>query len=362
MSRIVNPLQISRFIDVTDDFQEGLTWKYGAFTRTGLFNAEGITTTHLIAKVDQQGRGKMTGFTSRQERDADRVARRTGKNVAMQTPHIKIVDAVTYEDLENHVVYSNMQPKLLEEEVTEATIKRMEEMSDSMQQNLEYLAVTACQGRMRDPYDGSVYADYFEMFGKTQTTVTLDLTDPSLDIISWSRNFVKTPLTKANTLSPSIPTIDIFVTNEDLAEIEKHPSLTALRASLAIGQGLAGLNTLGSLSSKIEWDAHGITSVLDLGNGVRFVTYPQNFYNMAGEVVDIVEEGEGFTVLRGVKGLYQARFAPAPYFPYLNSKGTETLALMTPVKLDQEVELVLESSPLYYITNPELCYKVVIKK
>lgn len=360
-TQIINPYNQTRFIDVTDAFNT-VAYPYGVFSQTGLFEPDYLNTTTAIAQVDQNGLGKMTGFTSREERDAYRTGKRKQKAVALAIPHIKIQESVTYEDFAGRVAdWNGLTPSGREITVNDATLDRLERMSLAMTQNKEYLALTATKGVMLDPADGSEHTNMFEITGYTKRTETLDLTDQTLDIIAWSVKLKET-LQKANRVSPVIPTIDIVVSSNDMQAIQSHPSMQVLRANLLVGQ----VNSLASASkllySQIVLTEHGVGQVFDLQNGVRFITYPATFTRYDGSVVDATEDGKAHTVLRGVNGLYRVALAPAPYFSQLGQKGTDVYAWRTPIVNDQHFEVGIEASPLYYMSQPDLAVEITIKK
>lgn len=361
-TQIVNPLDQSQFIDVTTAFKE-VAYPYGVFSRTGLFAPEGVTSGTVIAEIDARGLGKMTGFTSRRERDAMRTSKEFKQAVALTIPHIKIEESVTYEDLENKVAnWQSLDQTARGITVNDATLDRLERMSLAMTQNMEYLAFTAANGIMRDPYDGSVYADMFSILGVTRLTQALDLTDNTLDIISWAKA-LKAKVSKANKSSPVIPALDIYVSSADMQAIQSHPSIAPLRANLISGLGRQGLAMASEvLYSEQVLTTHGVSDILDVGSNVRFINYEVTFTRLDGSTVDLNVNGKAFTVLRGTRDLYRVAYAPAPYFSKLGTKGTESYAWRTPIKNDQQFNVGLESSPLFYMTQPELSVDITITK
>lgn len=358
--KIINPLNNSRFIDVTGAFRQ-VQYPYGVFSKTGLFTPDYLTTTTAIAQVDHKGLGKMTGFTSREQRDAQRTAKQRNRATALAIPHIKLAEAVTYEDFAGRVAdWSGLTQQAREITLSDATLDRLERMSLSMTQSHEYLSLTATQGAMRDPEDGTVWVDMFEELNVERPQVTLDLNDQTLDVIAWSMS-LRESIQKRNKISPVVPVIDILVSSVDMQAIQSHNSVSALRANLLVGNGLAGVaNASRTLYSQVVLTEHGVGQVFDLQNGVRFITYPASFYRRDGSVVEATVTGKAHTILRGVTDLYRVAYAPAPYFSTLGQKGTETYAWRTPVTNDQHFEVGVESSPLYYMTQPELSYDITI--
>lgn len=359
---IVNPLDKSGLIDITGSL-DSVRYPYGVFTKTGLFTPEYVTQHQIIAQIDDRGLGKMTGFTSLRERDAMRTAKQKRKGVALTIPALKIVEEVTWEDFAGIVAdWSTLTPEAREETLNEVVLDRFERMDMAMTQNKEYMAMTAAKGAMRDPADGSIWVDMNDVLGTTRITHPLDLTDANLDIISWAIE-LKAKLQKASKVGSVIPVVDVFVNSADLQAINMHASIAPLRANLLTGLGAGGVATASNiLYSTVNLTENGITEILDLKNGVRFMTYPATFTQYDGDVVDLTPEGSAFTVLRGLRDLYRVAYAPAPYLSKLGSRGTEDFVWRTDVKHDQQFEVGHESYPLYYMTQPALAADIVITK
>lgn len=362
MTTIQNPLNPSRLIDVTEAYSE-IKYPYGAFSQTGLFTPEYVATETMIATIDDNGQGKMTGFTSRLERDKQRVARKGGKAVSIGIPYIGIAGSVTYEDFAKRVGnWSLLSPKAQAETIGNLTLDRLEQLDRSMAQNKEYLALQATKGLVVNPEDGAVVADLFDIYGYDKVTNTLDLTKKDLDIFAWSQA-LRSDLIKRNRTGGMIPTVDILVSDEDMMAIQSHPSLALLRASLLQGTGVTGVINQSQLLYSVEnLSAHGITQVFDLKNGVRFITYPQDFVRRLGDVAPATEVGKAHTILRGLNNLYRVAFATAPYLDQLGQVGSEAYAWRTEIQANQGFEVGLECSPLYYIAQPDLAVDITIKK
>lgn len=362
MVATANPLNTSRRIDIVEAYNT-VAYPYGVFSKTGLFESQPVSTTTIMAKVTQDGLGTMTGFTSRTERDAMRVSKQKQKAVALEIPYIKQASAVTYEDFAMRVGdWTNLTPETQELTINDVTLDRIYQMSLSMSQNMEYLALNATKGLVLDPYDGDVYANLFDTFGYTKVTETLDLTSADLDIFAWSVA-LKEGIQKRNRVSAVVPTVDILVDTKDMQAIQSHPSIALLRASLLAGTGLSGIqNQSKALYAENVLSEHGVSQVFDLQNGVRFITYPATFTRMDRTSASATVEGTAHTVVRGVSGLYKVAYAPAPYLSQLGKLGQPTYAWRTPVQDDQRFELLVESSPLYYMTQPDLAVEITIKK
>lgn len=362
MVATANPLYPSQRIDIVDAYNT-VAYPYGVFSKTGLFESQPVSTTTIMAKVTQDGLGTMTGFTSRTERDPMRPAKSKQKAIALEIPYIKQAQAVTYEDFAMRVGdWNNLTPETQEITINDVTLDRINTMSISMSQNMEYLALNATKGLVLDPYDGEVYADLFDIYGYTKVTNTLDLTSTDLDIFAWSVA-LKEDIQKRNRVSAVVPTVDILVDTKDMQAIQTHPSIALLRASLLQGTGLAGIqNQSKALYAENVLSEHGVSQVFDLQNGVRFITYPATFTRMDRSTANATVEGTAHTIVRGVGGLYKVAYAPAPYLSQLGKVGQPVYAWRTAIQDDQRFELLVESSPLYYMTQPDLAVEITIKK
>lgn len=342
----INPIDVTQLVDIGEILQE-VTYPFGMFADTGLYEERGIVGTTVLQTVRDTDNHTMTGTTSRRERDADRVGRQRSKVRPIATTSFKIVDAIHYEDLADQI---REWGQLSQTTVQDAIIERVRAMNLAMQQNREYCAFTAAQGIMLDPRDGSEVADMVDITGQARLTDTWDLTDANFDVAAKISE-VRRRLALANIYGGAIRNVDIFVTPEVFSAIVSHPSIQTIW-SLA-NQGNRGLIDNATPYSIPRLTEHGLVDWFEY-NGVRILVYPQDFRRMDQTAVPALAANKGFTVVRGLSGLYKARFSPAPYFSKMGMVGQKDFVWQTPIKNDQEIQVGHECYPVYYMEQPAL--------
>lgn len=352
MPTIRNPLDFSTTLDLTDAVNEILP-EYGAFNNSGLFNKRGTTQEAVLYEINQGARSSMVGTTSRRERNTVKDARGRVKQQALYIPYIKHSAQIAREDVA-YVVRD--WKELTVESVTELYVDKLASLRRNLEQSHEYMAVTATQGITRDPLDGSVIADMFALNNVTQTVHTWNFTDPNFDLIGAIRK-LKTDLTRANLWGGVIQSIDVPVGETLFNAIVTHPQLAELYVLAMTGRGQEAINNSRPWATE-TMTRYGIQSTFTF-DGVRFMTYPSTFRTEQGDLIEPIADKEGHTVVRGLSGMYEARFAPDNNLDSIGQVGQEIFAWRTPLVDRHHFEIITETSPIYFATHPELIHKIV---
>jgi hypothetical protein len=351
MATIRNPLDFSTTLDLTDAIQQ-LTPEFGAINNSGLFRKKGTTEDAVLYEINQGVQSTMVGLTSRRERDTVKNARGRKKQQALYIPYMKHSDQITRDDVKGIV---RDWKDLTVESVTDLYVEKLASLKRNFEQSHEYMAITAAQGVTRDPLDGSVIVDMFALNGVTQTEVTWDFTNPDFDIIAAVRD-LKERTVRANVWGGSISSIDVVVGSNLFTKIVSHPQFAELYVMAMSGRGQEAINNSRPWAD-VVMSQYGITSSFTF-DGVRFMTYPSTFRNEDGEAVNVVEANEGFTIVRGLTGMYEARFAGDNNLDSIGQVGQPIFAWRTPLVERYQFEIICESAPLYYATHPELIIKL----
>ena len=349
-----NKLDPRTLITIDDAVLQEIPVQFGRFDNSGLFSKDGITTQDYGFQYSALTNDKMTGATSRLERDAWKVSQEKKKRVTLSGTSFKITDAVQYEDLAFRVNdWQSLDPVAREMTVAEAVAEKLPAMMRAMQQNKEYAALTALQGVMKDPEDGSTLVDMLAVTGSARLTHTIDLT-ASTGVIAAITELVN-KVQAAQVYGSGFTGIEVVVADDVFAKLANHPELVAFYEAALSGTGQAYINSpwLNGRVNEKNRSIYGFVQTLVV-NGVTFTTYSQKFKRWNGSSVDAVASGKGFTVLQGATGLYQAKFSPAPYISMLGSRGQEMYVWQTPVKDDTHFEIYAETHPMYFMQQPEL--------
>ena len=218
-----NPINLNTSIDLLPTIQE-LQPAYGRFADSGLFKEYGIKTNAVIYSVEQQENTRMTKLTSRTERDTVKVSRGKSKQVTAAAETIKLTGGVHVEDLQNRLKYFDIdKDETLQEALADATA----DVYNSFSQSFEYMLVTASQGIMRNPEDGSAVLNMFTNTGTVQSTATIDASAGSTTLIS-GLNSLRNQLTQLNGYNGSLGTIELWVADDVFNAIVNHPEFYTL--------------------------------------------------------------------------------------------------------------------------------------
>ena len=349
-----NPINLNTSIDLLPTIQE-LQPAYGRFADSGLFKEYGIKTNAVIYSVEQQENARMTKLTSRTERDAVKVSRGKSKQVTVAAETIKVVSGVHVEDLQNRLKYFDIdRDETLQEALADATA----DAYNSLSQSHEYMLVTASQGIMRNPEDGSAVINMFTNTGTVQSTATIDASADSTTLIS-GLNSLRNQLTQLNGYNGSLGTIELWVADDVFNAIVNHPEFYTLYQLAYQGAQQAAIMQpiLNGSINRVVQTPYGYSRTFTWEN-IVISTYPQTFNAMNGNTLKAVADGKGWTVARGATNAYEVAYAPAPYFSQMGGVGQKVYARTTGVVDDTHLDFTIESHLIPMLKRPELSIDV----
>ena len=349
-----NLINLNTSIDLLPTIQE-LTPAYGRFADSGLFKEYGIKTNAVIYSVEQQENARMTKLTSRTERDAVKVGRGKSKQVTVGAETIKLTGGVHVEDLQNRLKYFDIErDETLQEALADATA----DVYNSFSQSFEYMLVTASQGIMRDPSDGSAVINMYTNTGTVQPTATIDASPDSTTLIS-GLNALRNQITQLNGYNGTVGNIELWVADDVFNAIVSHPEFYTLYQLAYQGAQQAAIMQpiLNGSINKVVQTQYGYSRTFTWEN-ITISTYPQTFNAMNGTTLSAVASGKGWTVARGATNAYEVAYAPAPYFSQLNGVGQKVYARTTGVVDDTHLDFTIESHLIPMLKRPELSIDV----
>ena len=355
MATIRNPINLNTSIDLVATINE-LQPAYGRFADSGLFKEYGIKTNAVIYNVEEQENTRMTKLTSRTERDAVKVSRGKSHQVTVGAKPIKLTGGVHVEDLQNRLNYFDIdQDETLQEALADATA----DVYNSFSQSFEYMLVTASQGIMRNPEDGSAAINMFTETGTTQSTATIDASADSTTLLS-GLNDLRNQLTVLNGYNGVVGNIELWVADDVFSAVVNHPEFYTLYglAFQAAQQAAIMQPILNKTANKTVQDQYGYSKSFTWEN-ITFKTYPQTFTDMEGNSRSAIANGKGWTVVRGATNAYEVAYAPAPYFSQLgNNMGQKIYARTTGIVDDTHLDFTIESHLIPMLKRPELAIDV----
>ena len=349
-----NPVNLNTSIDLLPTIQ-ALQPAYGRFADSGLFKEYGIKTNAVIYSIEQQENARMTKLTSRTERDAVKVSRGRSKQVTVAAETIKLTGGVHVEDLQNRLKYFDIdRDETLQEALADATA----DVYNSFSQSFEYMLVTASQGIMRNPEDGSAVLNMFTNTGTVQSTATIDASPASTTLIS-GLNSLRNQLTQLNGYNGSLGTIELWVADDVFNAIVNHPEFYTLYQLAYQGAQQAAIMQpiLNGSINRVVQTPYGYSRTFTWEN-ITISTYPQTFNAMNGNTLKAIADGKGWTVARGATNAYEVAYAPAPYFSQMGSVGQKVYARTTGVVDDTHLDFTIESHLIPMLKRPELSIDV----
>lgn len=350
---IVNPIDRTKLID-TGATLEVLTPEIGRIDNSGLFDKEGIASRHHLFEVEPEQRTAMTGLGSMTERERWKLTHGQNEQYALGSVYFGLTDAVQYDDIANIITdWKNFD----EDKLVDVIAKKQRGLYQAASANKEYMALTAAQGIMRDPFDGSAAVDMFTITGKTKSTFTIDLTTGDgllAKLVELQNRIVDLNVTGGN-----VQSVEIIVAEDVFAKLSQHPELVAFYEAALYGNGLSYINNpiLNGRVNEKNRNTFGLSQSFNV-MGFTISTYPQKFTRWDNTKVDAIEAGKGMVIVYGVTDLYQAKWTPAPYLSNLGKVGQELYGWRTPVVDDTHMELYLEFNGVYFMKQPELAVEI----
>ena len=299
----------------------------------------------------------MTGFGSMTEKERWKVTHGQSEQVALGSVYFGLTDEVGYDDIANIITdWKNYD----EDKLTDLIIKKQKSLYDVANANMEYMALEAAKGILRDPLDGSVRVDMFAVTGKSKTTFAIDLTAPTGLLAKLTE--LQNTIIEKNVSGGNVQSVEIIVAEDVFVGLSQHPELVAFYESALYGTGLSYINNpiLNGKINEKNRNTYGLSQSFNV-LGFTISTYPQKFQRWDRSHVSAMENGKGIVIVHGVDDLYQAKWTPAPYLSNLGKTGQELYGWRTPVKDDTHLELYLEFNGVYFMKQPDLAVEITFK-
>lgn len=166
---------------------------WGTLQTEGLFREEYPPTTTV--RVDFQD-GVIRVLEAQPRGSAGpNLSQHSQKGVLLEIPHIPATGVIAPGDLQNQFAFDGTGQRRLKT-LADATADRLEYLRDNQAQTLEFLRWGALKGQVISG-EGSVYYDFFEVFGIGQKVVDLGLDKDSTNVLAKCneiKNYMKTHL------------------------------------------------------------------------------------------------------------------------------------------------------------------------
>lgn len=292
----------------------------------GLFNAEGISTTHLVIEKD----GDTLGLVEAKPRGAPGTVvsgnKRTG--VSFQAAHLPTTATVLADEVQNVRAFGSEDSMQAVQTVVNNRLSRMAQRLDMTH---EYHRLGAIQGLVLDS-DGSTLYDLFTSFGMTQTTVGMALDTTTTKVQAKALDIHEAIEEALGGLSYTGVTVRCgksfwrkFITHANVKEAyERWQAGAQLRADPRAPFPFGGL----------FWERY-----------------------RGGGTIKIADT-EAYASPEGVVDLFITRFAPGDYMDTVNTLGLPFYSSSKILDHNKGVELEAQSNPAHLCTRPKANIKL----
>ena len=258
--------------------------------------------------------------------------------------YFKAVDYITNEDLQGiRMAGTPDQVEMMANKYNE----KLEDLRARVDQTHEYMKLQAAKGVMKTP-DGAVIADMFSEFGIVQEVMNFELGTNTTDVnkkISELKRYLQKNLKTGGTIQG----INVVVDTEWFDKFVSHPTIR--EAYLQRQQGFNPIydntNQFMSFGSVDQWTYKGIT----------FMTYDHTFKLPDGTTENAVDTNTGH-VIPVVRDLFRGYYGPSKKLSGANQVGKEMFAYEWTDPRDEYKEFEVETSPLYFATQPQVLVKL----
>ncbi|MCP4341360.1 MAG: major capsid protein [Desulfobulbaceae bacterium] len=326
--------------------------QYGLFNGMGLFESKGISTETVLFDKNTTT-VTMIPQTSRTQSNKHYGKDRKLETFSLITPYFKHGDEIHPTDVQG---WRKGGTPDTAEDLGNVRMEKMENMKLNADQTKEYMKISAIKGKTVDP-DGTTLADMFTEFGISQKAIDFALgtqtTKVDLKITELTRYIA------ANAKAGgALGDISVACSPEFFDALTTHPNM--ISAYLYYSQTGPQLNR-DSLQEYRKW---GVVDTFT-HKGLTFFSYDATFLKPDGDTVrafgvdttDLTKQ-EGYSLVKGMRGLYKGYYGPANTLSGVNVAGTEMYLREYRDPKDKFIELELEMAPLFVMTKPQCSVRV----
>ncbi|MGE4534659.1 major capsid protein [Halomonas sp.] len=293
----------------------------------GLFEAEGISTTHLVIEKD----GDTLGLVESKPRGAPGTVvgadKRTG--VSFQAAHLPTVATINADEVQNVRAFGTEDQQ---QAVQDVVNRRLAKMARRIDMTHEHHRLGAIKGQVLDSDGNTVIYDLFTAFGMTQQTVEMKLDTATTDVQGLC--------------------LDIHEKVEDALGGLSYTGIT-VRCGKTLWRKFIGHKSVKDAYAR--WES-GAQLRADPRDGFMFGGIFWERYRGGGDVA--IADTEAYASPEGVMDLFITRFAPADYMETVNTLGLPFYSSSKMLDHNKGVELEAQSNPAHLCTKPKANIKL----
>jgi len=325
--------------------------QYGLFNGLGLFDSKGVATETVVFDKNTITT-TMIPQTSRRQSDITYGKDRKLETFSLTLPYFKHGDAIFPADVQGWRKGGTPDQA---EDLPNVRVEKMEDMRFNADQTIEYMKVQAIKGITKDP-EGTTLANMFTEFDVPQKTIDFDLGDGTTNV-DLKISELKRYIAKNAKAGGALGSIEVACSAEFFDALTTHANM------------IAAYNYYQNSGPQLNRDnlsSYGKRGVVDTfrHKGITFYSYDAVFTQPDGTTVrafgsddSTVLKQEGYSIVKGMRGLYRGWFGPANTLSGVNTAGIEMYLREYRDPKDKFIELELEMSPLFVLTKPQVSVK-----
>jgi hypothetical protein len=308
-----------------------------------LFRTQGISQTAVVFDKSMNDT-TLLPQVSRRGRETTKGNDRKVETFSLPLGYFKHSDYITPEDVQGWRMPGTPDG---EESLANVRVQKLTDMRAQVEQTHEYMRLQAIKGICATP-DGIVLADMFTEFNIVQEVIDFDLGTGTTDVnakISQLKRYLQTNLKTGGVMGG----INVVVDGSFFDKLVSHPLVRQAYLYYASQRDV-------NRESTNQFMAWGSVDQFTY-KGINFVTYDHVFKLPDGTTEAAVAADTGH-VIPVVRDLFRGYYGPSNKLSGANSNGREMFAYEFTDPKDEFHEMQVETSPLFFGTQPQVLVKL----
>lgn len=351
-----NPSNLNQVVDLSTQINY-IPNQWGLYNGLGIFQNEMLATrTAMVPRFIQAL--TITGDRGWDERNSVQ-GNYTRDFLTVPVPHFPMDDAITPNDINGMVDFTNVFAGIQTESVNLVRERKMQMARQSHAQRLELAraqlindgTVYAPNGTMKTSYGNTI--NFYNEFGVTQTTKQLALNDLTQDPLAGVEPIIAAVQDGIQNGTYNYDYILCVCSPEFFADLIAHPFVrdtykyfNQQQSSMILNGRLVAPGSMG-LDARFRSFEYG---------GITFVEYRGS---IAGQRLVPAGEARAFPVQRD-GALFKTYYSPAPRFSTVNRPASEVYYFEHRNDKDDIIEIMTESNFANAVLRPQAIIKVTI--
>lgn len=309
-----------------------------------LFRTQGTTQTSIVFDKSYNDI-TLLPQVSRRAKETTKGSDRKVDQFALPLGHFHHSDYISNEDIQSfRMIGTEASPETL----ANVRIQKLTDMRSRVDQTLEYMKLQAIKGICATP-DGVVLADMFTEFGIAQTTIDFDLGDATTDVNAKISELKRTLQTNLKT-GGVIGGINVIVDTDFFDKLVSHNQIRQAYLYYASQRDVnrEATNQFMSWGSVDQFTYKGVT----------FMTY-DHVFKLPDNTTEAAVAANTGHVIPVVRDLFRGYYGPSRKLSTANQVGREMFAYEFTDPKDEFHEMQVETSPLFFCTQPQVLIKLI---